>query len=73
VGIGFEQAIGLCLKIIPLSEVNQVQGAGNGQAAETILAFQDGIADFIWCSRKTVPLSALRTSSMLVSSALDRR
>lgn len=41
-GLGFEEAIGFCLEIIPLGEVNQVQGAGNGQAAEAILAFQDG-------------------------------
>jgi len=42
VGFGFEQAIWLCLEIIPLGKVNQVQGAGNGQAAEAILAFKDG-------------------------------
>ena len=46
VGLGLEQTIGLCLKIIPLGKVNQVQGAGYGQAAETILAFKDGYCGF---------------------------
>ena len=42
VGVGFEDASGLGLEIIPLGEFNEVQGADDGQAAEAILAFEDG-------------------------------
>jgi hypothetical protein len=46
VGVGFENAIGLGLEVIPLGEVNEVQGAGDGQSAVTILAFKDGNRGF---------------------------
>ena len=45
-GIGFENAIGLGLEVIPLGEVNEVQGADYGQAAEAILTFQNGNGGF---------------------------
>ena len=42
VRIGFEQTLGLRPEIIPLHQFDEIEGSGNGQPAQTVLAFEDG-------------------------------
>ena len=72
--VGFEHARGLGAEIIPLHLLHQVQGPGDGQPAEPVLAFEDRHAGFRLVLEEDLRRPAVRsTSSIVVSSARDSR